>query len=192
MRSVASNADACRWTSTFLSRRQLEYVGTMAVQQNHTDALACRLCDWQELDSALPPAQHFESIVAVDPVTMCGIRPNLLAAFYELLASRLTAGGKLAVLAFYAAPALVTAERRSPSFFKNEVLRGAELATREEVAAAAVQAGLEEVPGEGAGGLGGNYAATMRHWRLQLAHAWRACADFGATDAQLRQCAALS
>lgn len=170
----------------------MEYVGIMAKQQNHTESLACRLCDWQQLDVSLPPAKRFESIVAVDPVTMCGVRPNLLVAFYELLASRLAVGGKLAVLAFYAAPALVAAERHSPSFFKNAVLRGAELPTREEVAAAAAQAGLEEVRRDGAGGLGGNYAATMRHWRLQLPHAWRACADFGATDTKLRQCAALS
>lgn len=178
----------CRWTSTFLSRRQLEYVGTAAKQQNHTAALTCRLCDWQELHTALPPGHRFGSIIAVDPVTMAGVRPNLLAAFFELLSARLAGGGRATVLTLYAAPALVAAERRSASFFKNELLPGAELPTREEVAMAATQAGLTLVPEAGAGGLSGNYAATMRQWRLQLAHAWHACINHGVADEKLRRC----
>ena len=168
----------------------------MAQQQNLADALSCRLCDWQELATALPAAQRFNSIVVVDPVTVCGIRDTLLPTFFELMASRLSAGGRVAVLAFFAAPALAAVERRSSSFFKNEVLRGADLPTREEFLASAQCAGLAAAPAESGdgradvGGLAGDYAATMRQWRLQLAHAWNACTNTGTTDAQLRQCVA--
>eukprot|EP00892_Ulva_mutabilis_P000826 jgi/Ulvmu1/10744/UM068_0034.1 len=184
---------SCKWTATFLSRRQLEHVGTLAKQQGHADSLACHLGDWRELAAALPATQRFDAIVAVDPVTVCGVRHSLLPEFFELLASRLAPGGRATVLAFYAAPALVAAERRSSSFFKNEVLRGAELPTREEVAAAAAHAELATVAGGSgeervdAGGLAGDYAATMRQWRLQLAHSWHACVNTGASDWKLRQ-----
>lgn len=189
--------------ATFLSRRQLEHAGGLArqAQQAQQEALAegliCRLADWQELATAMPAGHRFDSIIAVDPVTVCGIRHALLPVFFELLACRLVVGGRMTMLAFYASPALVAAERRSASFFKNDVLRGAELPTREEVAAAAARMGLVAVAGASgderadAGGLAGEYAATMRQWRLQLAHAWHACTNTGATDGQLRQCAPL-
>eukprot|EP00892_Ulva_mutabilis_P000825 jgi/Ulvmu1/10743/UM068_0033.1 len=127
--AVQQGCSMLRWTATFLSQRQLEHVGTLAQQQGRADPLACCLGNWRELAAALPATQRFDAIVAVNPVTVC-----LLPGFFEPLASRLARDGDATVRVFYAAPAIVAAERRSSSFFKNEMLRGAELPTREEVA----------------------------------------------------------
>lgn len=76
-------------------------------------------------------------------------------------------------------------------------MQGAELPTREQVVAAARQAGLvlatpsgtvESAAADGPD-MGKHFAATLRVWRLQLVHVWHACWKVGGRDSQLRQCA---
>ena len=74
-------------------------------------------------------------------------------------------------------------------------MQGAELPTRQQVLAAAAQAGLELVAPGGelqsctdSIHMGKHFAATLRVWRLQLVHVWHACWKAGARDSQLREC----
>jgi cyclopropane fatty-acyl-phospholipid synthase-like methyltransferase len=175
--------------ATCVSKHQLEHLSLASVSPLYAGSLTLRFADWRALGTVLPECSSFSSIICVDPATTCLICRSMLPAFFAQQRARLHHDGRLTMLVFTISPDKASGMGELGAFFGGCVVRGGEIASREEVCSAAEGVGLlwrGAVKVEG--GLGGHVAATMRQWRLRLVAKWRDARLLGATDTDLRRC----
>ena len=178
-----------------MSKTQLERLSTLSDAQSIDGRLQPLFAEWRRLGTALPARTEFDSILCVDPHTSLTVGRALLPAFLTQQRARLAPRGTITLLATLlredCAAAMDASQRAHAAACLQHLGIGAPLATRAQLSAAALSAGLREVRRlRVAQGLGAHNAATLRGWRLRLAARWREARMAGVSDHTLRRCAA--
>ena len=157
----AARTRRCRVRGVTLSRRQQDYAEARSKAIGLDGLTRFDACDYRDVTG------RFDHVVSLEMYETLGERG--WPTYFRTLAQRVPSAGKALLQCIVLAPHARTSYRARNDFIRRHIARNAALATEAELVRHAMHAGWEIYSIER---FGGDYAHTLRCWRLRFLAQW--------------------
>ncbi|MBT5570595.1 MAG: class I SAM-dependent methyltransferase [Alphaproteobacteria bacterium] len=151
----------CRVTALTVSPAQAEWARQKVADAGLTDRVEIRLQDYRDVEG------QFDKIASIEMFEAVG--EEYWPVFFETVSKRLRAGGLAALQVITIDNARYETYRRNPDFIQMRIFPGGMLPSVDIFTRAAADKGLQL---DDAKMFGGDYAETLRRWRVSFEAAW--------------------
>ncbi len=158
----------CRVTALTVSPAQAEWARQKVDEAKLSDRIEIRLQDYRDVDG------QFDKIASIEMFEAVG--EEYWPVFFETVSRRLRTGGLAALQVITIDNTLYETYRRNPDFIQMRIFPGGMLPSLEVFSHTAAKNGLQL---DKAKMFGGDYAETLRRWRIAFEAAWPNIAPMG-------------